>query len=304
MEKLSIIIVNYKTAELTIECIKSIYDSGLSYDFEIILIDNNSQDRSAEEFGALPDDVETIMLNENIGFAAANNLGAKRATGSHILFLNPDTVVLPGAIDALVRFAERRPGAGAWGGRTVFGDGTLNPTSVSGFITLYSLFLRVLGFSSLFKRSAICNPDVYPAWQRDTERSVDVLFFCFVLVRVDVWRDLGGFDERFFMFCEDDDICWRMEMMGLERWFTPDACIIHYGSASIPHRPDRIVMVLKARLTWITLHWSRLRAWTARHIIRASVLGRMIVEQVPVLSSGNKKVWSEVWAKREEWSGS
>ncbi|NIX75689.1 glycosyltransferase family 2 protein [Microvirga terricola] len=303
MQKISIVIVNYKTADLTIECVNSVIaTSSDQFEIELIIFDNDSRDGSYERLSSLFPSVRIVALKKNIGFAAANNRGAEMATGDYVLFLNPDTVVLPGALEALWAFAQRRPEAGAWGGRTLFGDGALNPTSVSSFVTLRSTLYRALGLAFLFEKSPIFNPEVYPGWQRDTERDVDILFFCFVLVRLEIWRKLGGFDERFFMFCEDDDICWRMRELGLSRLFTPDACIVHHGGASTPDRADRIAMVLAARLLWIKLHWRPLPAMAARLTIQAGIFGRMLFDRITKWRRHKTGTWETVWANRNAWA--
>src|SRR5262245_40413951 len=126
---ISIIIVNYKTKDLTLDCIKSVYRECRETNFEIILVDNNSDDGSAEAFRQHFPAVKFLPLDDNIGFARANNLAAEYARGEYILLLNPDTVVLGDAIFRLLDFAKATPGAGIWGGRTVFGDRSLNPWS-------------------------------------------------------------------------------------------------------------------------------------------------------------------------------
>ncbi|MCB8818938.1 glycosyltransferase family 2 protein [Microvirga rosea] len=303
MEKISIIIVNYRTADLTAECIKSVLAADTStVNVEIIVLDNASGDGSYEKLLTQYPNLQIVKLEKNIGFAAANNRGVDLATGDYILFLNPDTVVQEDSIEAIYAFAKRAPAAGAWGGQTLFADGTLNPTSVSSFITLKSVFYRAVGLSAAFSRSRIFNPETYPDWKRNTERKVDVLFFCFVLVKAEVWRRLGGFDERFFMFCEDDDICWRMQKAGLDRLFTPSARIIHYGGASTPHRANRIAMLLAARMMWLQLHWKPLPARMARSIIQAGVFGRMVAGKITKWRADPAQVWKQVWSERAVWA--
>lgn len=303
MEKLSIVIVNYRTVDLTIECVNSVLAAQIQNPaIEVIILDNDSQDGSYERLNSLFPQLRVVALETNIGFAAANNRGVNLSTGDYILFLNPDTVVLPGALEALWSFAKRHPEAGAWGGRTLFADGSLNPTSTCAFVTLRSLFFRAVGLSAAFSKSSVFNPEVYPNWNRDSERKVDVLFFCFVMVCTDVWNRLGGFDERFFMFCEDDDICWRMEKAGLDRLFSPDACIIHHGGASTPDRPSRIAMLLSARLTWVTLHWKPIPALVAKTIIQAGVFGRMLFDRMTIWRANRTSIWERVWAERTTWA--
>lgn len=118
---LSILIISYNTRKMTLECLRSVYQETNETTFEVIVLDNASTDGSVEaiasEFGSR---VRLIPATENIGFAAGNNRAAQQARGGFFLLLNPDTVVLDGAIDHLMAFAKSRPQAGIWGGRTLF----------------------------------------------------------------------------------------------------------------------------------------------------------------------------------------
>jgi GT2 family glycosyltransferase len=298
MTKVSIIVVNYRTPELTLECLASLEgEFGRGFDIEVLIVDNASGDGSADRIAAAFPQHRLMALDRNLGFAGANNHASRHATGDYILFLNPDTLVRAGAVAALLDFARRRPEAGAWGGRTLFADGSLNPTSTAAFVTLRSLVFRAVGLSYVFKGSPFFNPEPYPGWRRDSERAVGVLFFCFVLMRIEVWRRLGGFDPRFFMFCEDDDLCWRLEKAGLPRLFTPAAEIVHYGGASIPHRADRRIAILQTRGQWLDLHWPPAKAATGRVVLAAGIFVRMVAER----ATGRKGVWTEIWRRRAEW---
>src|SRR5437868_6036428 len=119
----SILIVNYNTRELTLECIRSVYEQTKALSFEVILVDNASTDGSADAIAEDYPEVQLIRLERNIGFAAANNVGARSACGKYILLLNPDTVILDNAVYTLAAFAAGHPSAGLFGGRTISGDG-------------------------------------------------------------------------------------------------------------------------------------------------------------------------------------
>ena len=123
---------------MTLECLRSIIRETKRATFEIILVDNNSGDGIAAAVAQELPTVRIIALTENIGFARANNVAAANATGTYLLLLNPDTIVLDNAIDQLVDFARARPNAGIWGGRTLYGDRTLNPTSCWRRMTLFA----------------------------------------------------------------------------------------------------------------------------------------------------------------------
>src|SRR5688500_1121742 len=122
MTDLSIIIISYNTKEMTLDCLKSIFEQTSGISFEVIVLDNASRDNSAEAIAAGFPQVKLIAHQENLGFAGGNNLAARKAAGEYILLINPDTVVLDGAIQKLFRFAEDNPAAGVWGWRTLFGD--------------------------------------------------------------------------------------------------------------------------------------------------------------------------------------
>ena len=135
---LSIIVVSYNTREMTLACLQSISEQT-QLPHEVIVIDNRSDDGSADAIAAAFPDHRLIRAERNLGFAAANNLAAREARGDFLLLLNPDTLVLRGALDRLVAFARKRPEARIWGGRTLYADGRLNPGSCWGRITPWSL---------------------------------------------------------------------------------------------------------------------------------------------------------------------
>ena len=124
---LTIIIVSYNTSEMTLECIRSVYRETTSINFEIIVLDNNSSDNSVEAIASEFPKMNLISSKINYGFAKGNNIAAKEAKGDFLLLLNPDTVVLDRAIDNLIEFAVNNAQAEIWGGKTLFGDGSLNP---------------------------------------------------------------------------------------------------------------------------------------------------------------------------------
>ena len=126
---------------------------------ELIVLDNASPDGSAAAIAAAFPGIRLIASPENLGFARGNNVAAREARGEYILLLNPDTLVLDRAIDRIVAFAGRTPQAGIWGGRTLHGDRTLNPGSVFGRVTLWSLFCRSSGLALIFRQSAFFNPE-------------------------------------------------------------------------------------------------------------------------------------------------
>ena len=145
--ELSIIVVNWNTREITLECLRSLYRETRDTDFEVLLVDNGSADGSADAIAAEFPQVRLLREAVNHGFAKANNIAAELARGRYLLLLNSDTVVLDLAIDKLMHFARATPQAGIWGGRTLFGDRRLNPSSAWGKVTPWSTLCFALGLT-------------------------------------------------------------------------------------------------------------------------------------------------------------
>jgi GT2 family glycosyltransferase len=306
--EVSIIVVSYNTRVLTLACLRSVL-AETSARFELIVIDNASSDGSAaairEAFADEPR-LRLVEEGENHGFARANNLATAHARGEKLLLLNPDTEVHDGAVDRLLAFAGARPEAGLWGGRTVFADGTLNPTSCWGRPTLWSTLCRTAGLTGIFPRSEVFNPEAYGGWPRDREREVDIVTGCFLLIDRALWDRLGGFDPVFTMYGEEADLCLRARTFGARPRITPTACIVHHGGASETVRADRVARILRGRATVMRRHmrgWKRDAAlfihaiWPLTRWWASTVLGAL-----PGRRSESAAVWREVWLRRAEWA--
>jgi len=295
---------------MTLACLESVREQTREVEPRVVVVDNASEDGSAEAIAERFPRVELIRFDRNIGFAAANNLAAGRAKGAWLLLLNPDTVVLDGAIDRIVRFAEDRPGHGIYGGRTVFADGSLNPTSCWGRMTLWSAFCRASGLSSVFRNSRVFDPESLGRWRRDTAREVDIVTGCFLLIRRELWERLGGFDEAFFMYGEEADLNLRARKLGARPIICPEATIVHYGGASERVRADKMVRLLRAKMGLIQKHWSPplrpfgyafLAMWPATRALH-SALTRLIGRSRADRAGGDGgRAWREIWRRRAEW---
>ncbi len=275
--------------------------------YEVIAVDNASSDGSADMIAAHPVRPVLIRLNENIGFARANNLAARRARGRYILLLNPDTIVLDRAIDKLVAFARSEARARIWGGRTLYASGTLNPSSCWGRMTLWNLFCRAAGLTGLFPQSGICNGEAYGGWQRDTIRRVDIVSGCFFLIERELWDGLNGFDPLFFMYGEEADLCLRAHAFSARPMVTPHATIIHYGGASELARANKMVRLLAAKVSLVDRHWQPALAPIGRLLLTAWPLTRLIATSIRaalVQSPNNHETadaWRQIWQRRKEW---
>ncbi len=305
--ELSILVVSYNTRAMTLACLDFIVAETKETRFEIIVVDNASTDGSAEAIAAHPSMPRLKASKINHGFAGGNNIAAKQARGDFILLLNPDTLVTDGAIDRLMAFARRAPEAQIWGGRTLFADGRLNPSSCWRQITLWNLICRATGLTGVFKNSALFNPEAYGGWPRDTERTVDIVSGCFLLVPRALWEKLGGFDPAFFMYGEEADFCLQARKFGARPRVTPEATIIHYGGASEATRAGKMVKLLAAKALLIRRHLSPASAWLGVGLLAAWPLSRAIVLTMAGLVTRNAaqrdsgRTWREIWLRRHEW---
>ena len=303
----SIVIISYNTRRLTLACVDSVYRETQDCQFEVIVVDNASADGSAEAIEKAFPQVTLIANKKNLGFGTANNLGARLASGRYILLLNPDTVILEDAIGAIVRFADKFPEAGIYGGRTLFEDGTLNPASAHRRPTLWGLLCQSTALSVVFKHSPIMNVDAYGGWKRDTVRSVDIVSGCFLLISRTLWESLEGFDERYFMYCEEDDLCMRAVTNGAAPMICPDASLVHYGGASETSRADKLIKRMTSQGFLLYRHWPHTLAYAALLLQRLYVLNRWIMWQIVELTRSaspkhHSSTFREVWRRRDEWS--
>jgi GT2 family glycosyltransferase len=305
--ELSILLVNWNTREMTLECLRSVFSETLHTSFEVILVDNASSDGSAEAIAA--EFPEVILMAEaiNHGFGRATNIQALKARGEKLLLLNTDTVVLEGAIDALMDFSRRRPDAMIWGGRTLFGNRTLNPTSCWTRSTPWNQLTEALCLSALFPKSRLLNPRTMPGWARDCEREVDIVTGCLLLIGRDLWGRLGGFNPRYFMYGEEVDLCLRARRLGARPAITPNATIIHYGGGSTTNSSEKICRGSAAQIQLALDHFPVGLKRVGRRLIMLGVANRTIGWQLaawlrPGRFGAKALAWRSAWKRRSEWA--
>lgn len=303
---LSIIIVSYNTRELTLECLRSLDRETPRELYELIVVDNLSTDGSADAIAREFPWARLIRSERNLGFAGGNNLAAKDARGEYLLLLNPDTVVLEKAIVRLLDFARRVPDAGIWGGRTLFGDRRLNPSSCWARPTPWSLFCIATGLAKVFRSVSLFNPEAFGGWDRSTERQVDIVSGCFLLLKRATWETLGGFDPAFFMYGEEADLCLRAHRLGAKPRVTPEATIVHYGGASEKARADKLVRLFKAKRLLFERHCSPPARWWCTRMLDLWVVTRLAGAALGKLlgrGAAAWQTWTNVHAQRSQWHG-
>ncbi|SCW85475.1 hypothetical protein SAMN04487970_10724 [Paenibacillus tianmuensis] len=238
---LSIIILNYNTRELTLNCLKSIYLSETTYTYEVILIDNNSMDNSVEAIREAFPNVHLICNDENVGYSKANNQGMRLAKGRYVLLLNSDTVIQPDTLHIMIQFMDRHENIGAAGCKVVLPDGTLDKACRRGFPTPSASFYYAFGFSRLFPDNPKFNQYQLTHLDQDKDYPVDCLVGAFMMVRKEAIDQVGMLDEQFFMYGEDIDWCYRIKQGGWNIYYYPYTQIIHYKGASSRRKPFKII---------------------------------------------------------------
>ncbi|PEQ10949.1 hypothetical protein B2G71_19205 [Novosphingobium sp. PC22D] len=303
--KVSVMLVNWNTREMTLDCIRTVFAQTSDTPFEVICVDNGSHDGSAEAIAREFPQVVLMAEQENHGFALATNISVERARGKYVLLLNTDTLVLDHAIDRLVAFAERTPDAKIWGGRTLFEDRTLNPTSCWGRITPWSVTCMATGLANVFKNSAWLNPEGYGGWDRSSERTVDIVQGSFLLIEKAFWDKLGGFDPAFFMYGEEADLCARAASLGARPHMTPEATIVHFGGRSTTLFANKIVYVLGSRIGLIQRHfpifWRPYGRFMSLFWVGWRAFVYSMFARVSKRYAGQAEQWSLAWQRRAIW---
>ena len=235
VEKVSAVVVNYRSAELTVACVRSLRAEGVT---DVVVVDSASGDRCRELLAAADPKAAFVAMAENLGYGAAANRGVDHTTGWAVVISNPDLVDAPGAVLELASALRRDPGCGVAGPRIDRPDGTRYP-SARAFPDLVDAAGH--GFVGLLTAR---NP-----WSRRYLRTddpeagpVDWVSGAFMLVRRAAWDQVGGFDERFFMFMEDVDLCWRAHHAGWDVRYEPDARVTHLEGASRAAAPYRMIV--------------------------------------------------------------
>ena len=302
----SVLVISFNTRDLTLACLDSVFRETKGIGFEVIVVDNASRDGSAEAISERFPQIKLVASEQNLGFAKANNMAAQDARGDFLLLLNSDTVILDGAIQKAVAFARSRPDADIVGGRTFFENLSLNRTSCHGRPTPWSLFCMGVGVSSVFRRSRVFNPEGLGAWQRDTVGEVDVVTGCFLLIKRELWDRLNGFDESFFMYGEDTDLCVRARDLGGRCFVCPDARLIHYGGQSEAVRADKMVRPDRAKVQLFEKHWSPVMVPFGVAMLKLMALTRKMAWVGAGLAGKGRpaavQAWRDIWRRRGEYS--
>ena len=299
----AIVIVTYNSGQHIVDCLESIFAQRASVVQQVIVVDNDSQDETVALIrGGFPQ-VELVLPGCNLGFASGVNLGVRQSDADFVLLLNPDTVILDHAIDVIVDFARGNPGHGLYGGRTVTSAGDLEPSSCWGLPTLWSMALFAFGITTLVPRNRWLDPESLGNWQRDSVREVGMITGCFLLCSNGVWNELGGLDERYFMYGEDADLAIRAHNAGYRPIVCPAAQLIHEVGGCSETPVQRACLLYRGKASLVRTHWKGPAQWLGLFSLAAgtgirAVLGRVI----PVPGRRDRvECWRMLWRERKSW---
>ncbi|MGQ9921891.1 MAG: glycosyltransferase family 2 protein [Desulfobacca sp.] len=235
--KISVIIVSYNTSQLLHACLTSLVEANSSHEVEIFVVDNDSRDDSVAMVRRHFPQVRLIANRQNLGFAAANNQAYQEISGNYIVLLNPDARLQPGSLDRIVDFMEAHPEVGICGGRVVNSQGQLEP-SARRFPNSLFKFLIISGLSDRFAHSRFFARADYKYFDHQTPLAVDWVPGTFTILRRAMLDQIGFFDDRFFLYYEETDLCLRAKRAGWQVYFFPGAEVVHVGGACSKTRKD------------------------------------------------------------------
>ncbi len=267
----SVIIVSYNVENYLINCIERLLTHKCDMPFEIIVVDNNSNDNSVSSLRQKFPEIPVIQSEKNIGFAAANNLGTIYANGQYFLLLNPDTLVEDHAIEELFNFLSSNESAGAAGSNLKNPDGTFQ-MSCYPFPTLMRELWR------LFHLDKIISFGQYSqiSWDRRMPRKCDVIQGTSLMIKKAAWESLGGFDENFFMYSEEVDFCYRLSKAGFGCYWVPTSEVIHYGGQSTnQYAREMFLQLYRAKTQFFKKHHGEVVAVLYKFILLIASLIRI-----------------------------
>lgn len=251
----SVIIVAYNSCDFIPACLKSIRDASEGIDTQVIVLDNGSAEPISPEIKAYFPEVVWIDSKENLGFGKGCNLAVKSATKPYLFFVNPDTLVSKDSLRRVLEFVQEHPESGTVGCRILNDDGSLQLACRRSFPTTFSAIAKTVGLAALFPKSKLFASYNMTYADPDQVTEVDAVSGSFFCMRSDLYRELKGFDEDFFMYGEDLDLCFRAKAQGFKNYYTPSTNILHFkGQSCKTRRWKSYVDFYKAMIIFVKKH--------------------------------------------------
>ncbi len=230
--QLSVVILNYNVRYFLELCVLSVQEALLNIDAEIIVVDNNSSDDSCEMMKSRFPSVKLIVNATNSGFPKGNNIGVEQAKGDYICILNPDTVVAEDTFEKILAFAEKQTNLGIVGCKLIDGTGNFLPESKRGIPTPWVAITKIFGLYQFFPKSIVFNRYYAQHISENETGKVDILVGAFLIMKRDLYIEVGGFDENCFMYSDDIDLSYMVLKKGKSNYYFHETSVIHYKGES------------------------------------------------------------------------
>ena len=230
--QLSVIILNYNVRFFLEQCVASVQEALTNIDSEIIVVDNDSSDDSCEMIKSRFPNVKLIKNNSNLGFPKGNNIGVAQAKGDYICILNPDTVVAEDTFNRILAFAEKQENLGIVGCKLIDGSGNFLPESKRGIPTPFVALTKIFGLYKLFPSWELFNRYYAQHLSENETGKVDILVGAFMIMKRNLYNEIGGFDENCFMYSDDIDLSFMALKSGKINYYFHETSVIHYKGES------------------------------------------------------------------------
>jgi len=254
----SVIIVSYNVKRYVTHCIETVLCSDYIGEKEIIVVDNNSFDETSQYLRESFPEIKLIENHKNVGFGKAVNHAAETATGEYLLILNPDTILQENTISTFVNYLKTHSEVGLIGPKIINPDGTLQLTCKRSFPTFSVALPKLLGFSKIFPQTKWAGKYNLTYLDPNKIHSVDAVSGSCIFIRKTLFHEIDGFDEQFFLFGEDLDLCFRMKQKGHEIHYVPSTQILHYKGESVKFAPyDSRSAFYNAMILFYKKHFSK-----------------------------------------------
>jgi GT2 family glycosyltransferase/lipopolysaccharide/colanic/teichoic acid biosynthesis glycosyltransferase len=268
---LSVIIVNYNVRQFLESALASIARAMEGVQGEVFVVDNASDDGSAEMVRTKFPDVRLIQNAENLGFASANNLALRRATGKFLLLINPDTIVQEDTLHVMLRFFTENPDVGLAGCKILNPGGTFQLACRRSFPTPWVAFTKIVGLSALFPSSRLFGRYNLTYLSPDETYEVDAVSGSFMMMRREAYERVGDLDESFFMYGEDLDWCYRVGEAGFKVYYVHSTKVVHFkGESTKRSAINEVKVFYQAMQLFVSKHFGRSRS--LRFILSLGIL--------------------------------
>jgi GT2 family glycosyltransferase len=276
---LDVAIVSYRCRELLRRCLESVRRFPPAGGAHVVVVDNDSRDGTVELVRETFPEVELVASERNLGFAAGTNLAIRRGTAPYVLALNPDTELTEGALDTLLELLERRPELGMVGCRLLRADGSFDHAAKRSFPTPLSALGHFTGLGRRGRSPAALSAYRAPQLDEHTAGPVDAVNGAFMLMRRSALEDVGLFDEGYWMYMEDLDLCWRFAERGIGVWYEPSVSVRHVkAGTSGPIRSPRLDYAFHyGMLRFYRAHYAPGRGRLVNAAIYAGIATKLVV---------------------------